>query len=146
MLKKLSLKVFSVMLLVWYLMSIIGFDVHTCSKDGSSSVATFISGMTCSDIHAEHGCGSDHHCSCDNDHDDCCKDDFKCLIITGVPSYDDSGFHDDCKPICHPFLSDIRLCLAYDHFRSYDILELIRPVSGFSLSDDSQSVLAVWRI
>lgn len=147
MLKKLYVKLFSALLLAWYLMSIIGFDVHTCSRDGSSSIATFISGLTCADIHSEHsGCGDDHHCACEDEHDDCCKDDFKCLMITGVPSYDDYDFVDDFKPICHPFLSDFRSCQIYDLFNSYKSEDPVRYVSGLSLLEDIQSVLAVWRI
>ena len=55
------MKICAVLLVVWYCMSIIGFDVHTCKGSGRAFVTTFAEGMTCADIHPEHHCCRTHH-------------------------------------------------------------------------------------
>ena len=63
MVRTVLIKLTSVLLTVWYLMSIIGFDVHTCSGSGCSFVTTFIEGMTCAEVHPEHVCDAGSCCS-----------------------------------------------------------------------------------
>ena len=98
---------FSALLLVlWYCFSVIGFGVHTCNASGRSFIATFVSGLSCEDIHPEHDCASDHAdagghaCCCNHKHqtaccstadqlpeysteDSCCSNDYHVLTITG---------------------------------------------------------------
>lgn len=74
--KGIMMKICAVLLVVWYCMSIIGFDVHTCKGTGRTFVATFAEGLTCADIHPEHHCapgqcGAAHASECC--HSDCCS-------------------------------------------------------------------------
>ena len=82
------MKISAFMLVVWYCMSVVGFDVHTCMESGRSFVTSSILGTECEDIHPEHhhhhhdccpGCG-DHTSSSDDDcvsTEDCCTDDIR---------------------------------------------------------------------
>ena len=54
--KKVCTKIFAALLVVWYLVGIIGFDMHTCNGSGRSFVVAFFEGMACEDIHPEHVC------------------------------------------------------------------------------------------
>ena len=74
--KGIMMKICAVLLAVWYCMSIIGFDVHTCNGSGRTFVATFAEGLTCEDIHPEHHC-TPGQCRTSHDagccHEDCCS-------------------------------------------------------------------------
>ena len=74
--KGIMMKICAVLLAVWYCMSIIGFDVHTCNGTGRTFVATFAEGLTCEDIHPEHHC-TPGQCRTSHDagccHEDCCS-------------------------------------------------------------------------
>jgi len=82
-----------VVLLVIYVMSLGGINVHTCSHTGDSYVTFLFEGVSCQAIHPshshEHGtCCSccDHHeaeeHSCDGE-DDCCSNESHLLLLTG---------------------------------------------------------------
>lgn len=142
--RNVAYKICAVLLAVWYLMSIIGFGVHTCRGSQRSFLTTFVTGMTCEDIHPQHHCTCDHHSS-EAGHD-CCTDDFKVLSLTGVlPSAEnDSGFflHGDCVPFhdmymesCHHLLSD----------SEFHLIKRM-PDSGLIQPGDLQPVLGIWRI
>jgi hypothetical protein len=161
MMKNVLIKVAAVLLVVWYSMSIIGFDVHTCSGSGRSFVASFIEGLTCEDIHPEHSCCSHSHHDedCDTDHSDCifcdgtsfkaqscCSNDYQVLALTGTVSSDDHRHYDECScghcP-CLEFPSDMiqqpdhsLLLLSYLH----------KPDSGLPAAGDRQAALSIWRI
>ena len=95
----------AMMLVIWYSLSVIGFDVHTCSGSGKSYIATVASGFSCEDIHPE---SHDHHahagCSCCHSHESettsqldkkpCCSDDFQVIVLTGVRSGQETDIHD----------------------------------------------------
>lgn len=162
--KGVIIKVLAVVMTVWYSMSIIGFDVHTCSGSGRSFVSTFIEGLTCEDIHPEHSCSHVSCCHaehetqscCGNHHQEdkgfviaaksCCSNDYQVLQLTGiVPSDDQRGndfisFSGISHAIVHPVdvkvPSYIRTIIAYLH----------EPDSGHELSDDRQAALGIWRI
>lgn len=74
--KGIMMKMCAVLLAVWYCMSIIGFDVHTCNGTGRIFVATFAEGLTCADIHPDHRCAHGQ-CSAARAaeccHEDCCS-------------------------------------------------------------------------
>lgn len=97
----------SVLVALWYCVSVIGFDVHTCTGSGRSFLANFISGMSCSEIHPGHVCHSSHshcpdeYCSCQKVHEDgvssaCCTDDYQVLLLTGVHQEDCHKHYDEC--------------------------------------------------
>lgn len=160
--EKMSVKIVSLFVLLWYCASFIGFDVHTCSFSGRSFVSTLLSGYTCEDIHPEHSCSlhghdccHDHDChgheeSCCNDGDSlepssCCQDNINILQLTGLNQNDNHRSYDG-------FAADV-LCSASNV--SYGIgsssennvsVRIPIPGSGLLVQGDAQAVLAVWRI
>ena len=162
--KGVIIKVLAVVMTIWYSMSIIGFDVHTCSGSGRSFVSTFIEGLTCEDIHPEHSCSHvsccpserEAHSCCDNHHHDdkelafvansCCSTDYQVLQLTGiVPSDDQRGndfisfsgnSHAEVCPVDVKVPSYIRTIIAYLH----------ESDSGHQVSSDRQAALGIWRI
>ena len=159
---------FSALLLtIWYCFSVIGFGIHTCKASERSFVATFISGLTCADIHPEHKCDkgkccshashdcSESHCHasgcCDDSMDDgislhapsCCSNDYLALVITGCETDNEerSGL------IQSEFALSV-IDVASDDFQSNISLQKNRhkPDSGPRLNVDIQSFLNIWRI
>lgn len=148
-------KVTAVLLIVWYLMSIIGFGVHTCSGSGRSFVVSFVEGLSCEDIHPEHHCCKVSCCShsqscCDEDgslclkSESCCSSDYQVLALTGTVSDEKNGSYESFSfAYCHYICSEI---YGQEMFSR-------KPVQADSVSDSSpghmpdiQSVLNVWRI
>ncbi len=162
--KGVIIKVLAVVMTVWYSMSIIGFDVHTCSGSGRSFVSTFIDGLTCEEIHPEHSCShvssrpSDHEahsCCGDHHHDDkkpafvagsCCSTDYQVLQLTGIVPSDDQRGNDfisfsgssyaEVYPVDVKVPSYIRTIIAY----------LYEPDPGHKPSCDRQAAFGIWRI
>lgn len=151
----------ALLLVIWYCFSVIGFGIHTCRASDRSFVATFVSGLTCADIHPEHKCDKGHcysHASHDHQagccgHSDscgasikaesCCSNDYLALTITGC-STDNENSGDimpdpvvfaDANVVPDDFQSNIS-SYEYRH----------KPDSGPRLNGDIQSVLSVWRI
>lgn len=165
--RNIVMKISAVLLVVWYCMSIIGFDVHTCSGSGRTFVASCISGMTCEDIHPEHHC--DHHSCCgtvrqeaDDQHDctgsgdgchcltlkakSCCSDDFQVLLLTGNRTDDEHRHYDFCHcghcPCVEAFCSDILPSYPQDKFMS----SLRIPDKGLIAGRELLSRINIWRI
>lgn len=141
----------AVLLALWYCFSVIGFNVHTCKASDSSFVATFVGGLSCSDIHPEHTCDKEKCCSDHHDHccgqlirsENCCTDDHMSLDITGFVSDDD---------LRHNSLSDCGfMTLHFSDDYLHGIPELLVRSSLWHLSvpivsGDRQSLLNIWRI
>jgi len=176
MMRNVLIKVVAVLLAVWYSMSIIGFDVHTCSGSGRSFVASFVEGMTCEDIHPEHVCspesccaeaqeshsccGHSHHDQeCVIDHSDClycdgsaikaescCSNDYQVLVLTGTLTSDDHRHYDECSCGLCPCV-EFPLDLVPDPISLQLLLSHIhKPDSGLSAAGDRQAALSIWRI
>lgn len=93
--KNMFTSVAAMLLVIWYSLSVIGFDVHTCSSSGQSYIATVISGTDCDDIHPEH---AEKTCPCCHHHKkhaadentgsigskSCCSDDWQVISLTGT--------------------------------------------------------------
>lgn len=155
---KVTMKISAFLLAVWYCMSIIGFDVHTCKGSGESFFVTVLQGTECSDIHPDHGCADDgHHCCacghhCGAEHhqeedcltdDGCCSDDIKVLAFTGNRVNDDiRQFH----VFMFPYSEIISLESICAVSCSRACASLVRPGSGLIVPGDMQSVLGIWRI
>ena len=150
--RTMSLKICAVALVVWYLMSIIGFGVHTCRASQRSYVTTVLSGMTCGEIHPEHECADSHHC-CGHDEPEvslepasCCSEDFLVLEIDAtLPANenddyagvsDNSDFHIEVPLYAYHQISS----------RSGSKGPIPLPDSGLIVQADAQSVLGIWRI
>ena len=69
--KNLVTRVFAFMLVVWYCLSIIGFGVHTCSESNRSFLTSFISGVSCEDVHPSDVCKAS--CCSAHNHKNCCS-------------------------------------------------------------------------
>lgn len=100
MLKERFIKYFAFILVLWYIVSVTGLDVHTCSHSGKVYVVPLAESTKCSDIHpsdscSEHACGS--MCQEDELSSDCrtessvsqipcCENETHNLQITGISS------------------------------------------------------------
>ena len=141
----------AVMLVIWYSLSVIGFDVHTCSGSGRTYIATVASGFSCEDIHPETHAHTG--CRCCHSHESetaqldttpCCSDDFQVIALTGVR---DSHEQDDClgrtpaQSVCiptHPVhISDV----SVSGLRAF-----FKPRSGDILPRDVMVSYNIWRI
>ncbi len=159
--KNVIIKILAVLLTAWYSMSIIGFDVHTCSGSGESFVVTFVNGLTCADVHPDHVCDKNACCPdrpddgcCCHHHDhgysfkakSCCSSDYQVLTLTGTVSQNDHDHFDECScGLCPcvglptsvaPALSHENNLTAYVH----------DPDSGVGSACERQAALRVWRI
>lgn len=132
MMRNMYMRFFAVLLAVWYLTSIIGFNVHICYTSHHHS-------------HSEA-----HHCECCHDESSesevafkCCTDDYLVLTVTGVVSENDHEvFHMiDCQ------LSDGYVAEAGRFLSEYRINKIrVLPEYGHLKTGDLQSVLGIWRI
>ncbi len=163
------IKILAIMLTVWYSMSIVGFDIHTCSGSGRSFVVTFIKGLTCEDVHPEHSCnkasccGGSHSadlCSdCHSDHSDCpfcdgmsvkakscCSNDYQSLDLTGIPVSQDHEHFDECVCGFCPCIG-FSACGLPEHYNENNLTAYIMgPDSGVGSACERQAALRVWRI
>lgn len=153
--KGIATKVTALLLIVWYSMSIIGFDIHTCNGSGESFVVTFVEGLECEDIHPEHHCTKGSCCShshngCEDTNQECiktrscCSSDYQVLALTGTVLDEKNGADDlNLSLGCH--------CICSDTFWQADLCPLLLKhcvTEGFSPGrmPDIQSLLGVWRI
>lgn len=159
--KNVVLKYVSALLALWYCLSIIGFDVHSCNTTGSIFVSSVLAGTTCDDIHPEHDCCSHGACcradktcksSCCEHHpaeesvicsdDDCCTNEIEVLDSAVIILADE----DD-----HIQLSETYACLFvennFDSILFAECFDLLYETdSGFLRTPDSQALLNIWRI
>ena len=149
-------------MLVWYSLSVIGFDVHTCSDSGETYIATVLSGTACDDIHPEHdepACSCCHHKCASKEHSKeqedkdglrtrpCCTDDWQMIYLTGVRSDDDR--EEVINPISQLFafvdctLPDVNANLNFmgNPFRDFN-----KPRPKPVTVRTCQEVYSIWRI
>lgn len=149
--KNMFLKYAAALLTVWYCMSIIGFDVHSCAKTGNTFVNSVLSGLSCEDVHPEHDCTC--HGSCCHSHKEqapenvdndsrCCTNNIEVLESEGVTSSQD----DVLDLLCDSFPAQFIV-------NDYESLLLLGAEYIFSdtgswcvRKSDVQSVLNIWRI
>ena len=147
--KNMFLKYASALLAVWYCLSIIGFDVHSCNTTGSIFVNSVLSGTSCDDIHPEHDCAghgsccSSHSC-CDHEkaEDNCCTNEIEVLDCESVIVSDDDACIIASYTLdytCSIIELDLLPC-----FRSAQVLYY--PDPGEYAAPDHQAVLSIWRI
>lgn len=153
--KSVFLKYVSALMAVWYCLSIIGFDVHSCTVTGSTFVNSVLSGVECEDVHPEHDCcchGSCCHSGCSHDHKvpskenvkdkECCTNEIEVLDSEVVISVEDEG----CS------MSDAAWAVAFvvnDYTGSVNAeAEYLSysPGSGILRQPDLQAVFSIWRI
>lgn len=133
---------------VWYCMSIIGFDVHSCNTTGNIFVNSVLSGITCDDIHPEHDCSG--HSSCCHSHkccdhqteDDCCTNEIEVLDSESIMASED-----DASAL---FITDVAVSFLVNDYELHNASVLAQlfyyPDPGNVKMPDQQAVLNVWRI
>ena len=153
---------------VWYLLSIIGFDVHTCNQSGEVYVATAANGMVCEMHH--HGFEEQHHDHADPHHvhsescchfhgqeehigdvqlysHECCSDNFHVICLTGVRTDEKSSISSGkiltsgVHPISFSFTEANQCMLSCSGNNVHKM-----PDQGIGLSHNLQAVYNVWRI
>lgn len=157
----------ALLLVIWYCFSVIGFGIHTCQASERSFVATFISGLTCADIHPEHKCDkglccsyASHDCGGDHAHDggccghsedddmsvypaSCCSNDYLALVITGC----ENDNEDRTGTMSDALAFHARNVAPEDfHYKITSCKYFHKPDSGPWLNADIQSLLGIWRI
>ena len=163
--KRLITKVFAALLVIWYLVGVIGFGVHTCSGSGRSFVVSFVEGTSCADIHSEDMCGQSSCCSHDHCTDTCCgrvaehhqgqpslsanpccTNGYQMLELTGMVAADDTREDFQSVKICGPVvIPDLCSSESSVSYRSI-IRHIHEPGSGVLRACDCQALLSVWRI
>ncbi len=147
----------ALLLVIWYSLSVIGFDVHTCSSSGNTYIATVISGTECEDIHPEH---NQKRCSCCHHHDHtgdthesdqslktkpCCTDEWQMIDLTGLRTSDEQADVSYC--FCNSDVfgpqhqSDNYSLRTSAHRRAF-----YKPDSGTIICLDFQQTYSIWRI
>jgi hypothetical protein len=156
-------KYVAALLTLWYSLSIIGFDVHSCATTGDTFVNSVLCGLTCEDIHPEHDCSShgsccgSHEChdhephdsSCCNDQntpsvdrdEECCTNDIEVLDSEGLSVQDDEGSVSYASADFQ-YINGGHGCHLYAEktYLSY------RLDPGRPPFPDSQAMLNIWRI
>ena len=91
------------LLVLWYLLSVIGFGVHTCNSTGETYIATVASGFTCEDLHPDRHTHTTCHtcCGCHKNDDNesvgleglksCCVSEYQVITLTGTRVCEDGG-------------------------------------------------------
>lgn len=148
----------AMLLVVWYSLSVIGFDVHTCNTSGETYIATVASGFSCDDLHPDSHQTSTHHghsgCSCCHSHKEdasslttkpCCSNDYQVILLTGVRGMQDSDDSEDFKmAMCTvvPVGADD----SYSNVYCLGLRTSHRPRSGDIVHRDVQAIYNIWRI
>ncbi len=158
--KNVIIKILAVLLTVWYSMSVIGFDIHTCNASGRSFVVTFMEGLTCEDIHPEHACDQALCCTdktascCCGRHDtgctikapSCCSNDYQVLDLTGTLSQGGHEHFDECSCGICP-CAGLPVCEAPSVYLGNNLTAYVtHPDSGVVSACQRQAALRVWRI
>ena len=155
----------AILLVIWYSLSVIGFDVHTCSGSGRTYIATVASGFSCADIHPDaHGTRAQHGqscCKCCQKHNPdagaetggrqldrkpCCTDDFQVILLTGVrcAQESDAEYVDgvEASLVCRNTVSDpLSSIINLSGLRAF-----YKPRSGGIAPRDAMVVYNIWRI
>lgn len=154
--KSLITKVFAALLVVWYLVGIIGFGVHTCNGSGKSFIVSFAEGLSCEDVHPEHHCSKGSCCAhlqkcCDSgtaslSSKPCCSSEYQVLVLTGTLSTEKNADDGQFSFIYHHSgyadMNELKVDLSSGWF----ISRLMPSCSSPGVIPDRQAVLNVWRI
>ena len=166
--KNLLTSLTAMLLVIWYSLSVIGFDVHTCSGSGESYVTTVIGGTTCDDIHPEHhkeACSCCHHGhdsrqaagaegTEDADGTDgteiatrpCCSDDWQMIVLTGCKTQEKHNHFDECNCGHVPYILDISKGNIHSRTDIHSLRAFYSPDSGSFAQLDVQRSYNIWRI
>lgn len=171
--KNIGTRIFAAILVIWYSLSIIGFGVHTCSESNRSFLTSFITGVSCEDVHPTEACGKaccekesqKHGCKCCCDHSvevipraatesassdapmfaqkKCCSDIYQQIEITG--SSQNSGAEQGLMPVCLGYCADLSSILLNPLVHSKEIQARALPDLIVSMAK-LRPLLSIWRI
>ena len=158
--KKFLMNISAALLVIWYCMSIIGFDVHTCMSSGRIFIATFAEGMACADVHPEqHCCGSsccsshhhedhedEHHGSSIVDTQSCCSNEYQVILISGSRADNDSEDKYSLSRVLCPCVSGIPVSYLSSAKYHAGHIQFLEPDSGVNQPGDICVVFGVLRI
>ena len=137
--------------MLWYIVSIIGFGVHTCAATQRSFLTSFVTVMTCEDVHSSesHDCDGDR--CCNHHHEEAagcedCEEEYMNLKVTGTPQTLENDINVECQVI--PVLYDVPLIadICSPSLNQEILTMILLPDSGLLASGDTQSLLNIWRI
>lgn len=139
MMRNMPMKICAVLMALWYLMSIVGFDVHICHSTHHEP---------CHEHHAE----EHHDCCCHHENTEsevsfsCCSDDYLVLNLPViVSSHEDDLEEKGPSADFHPYTCHVPdICISMSEYRIHNKWSL--PDSGLIAEGDVQSVLNIWRI
>ena len=150
------IKFISLLFAMWYLLCIVGFDVHTCGHSGKNFVSSLLMQIDLDSTSGDNlcsrsGCCKDGNCVCSGQDgiSSRCSDNYFTLSAPAISRSDDEqhAFHTSCSG-CHFHYPAEALIL----FRLFSSDSLISPfLQGHTLFrwpdiKDIQSVFSVWRI
>ena len=154
--KNIFTSISALLLVVWYSLSVIGFDVHTCNASGEIYIATVAGGFSCDDIHPD-GHKQTHHehscCKCCQSHQGdsdklktkpCCTDDYQVILLTGVRSAQDA--EDSYQQTLIETINIAESDYSYSHIFDNGLRAFYKPGSGGLTPRDVQAVYNIWRI
>lgn len=174
--KKFLMNISAALLVVWYCMSIIGFDVHTCMSSGRTFIVTFAEGMACADVHPEShccssSCCSDSHdgahavlprCSCSSHHHEdqeaghhesstvdsqsCCSDEYQVILLSGCRMDNDSEDKFSLNRELCPCMSGIPVSYLASASYHAGYIQYPEPDSGVIMPGDICVAFGVLRI
>ena len=147
------------LLVIWYSLSVIGFDVHTCSDSGESYVATVIGGTACDDIHPEHDikdcpcCHHGHDADLAGDSTEskvstrpCCSDNWQMIVLTGCKAQQKHEHYDECHCGLCPPIPDMYVAHTWNDIYTCGLLTFYDSGSGSLAPLDVQRSYYIWRI
>ena len=148
----------AILLVVWYSLSVIGFDVHTCSGSGKAFIATVVSGTGCDDIHPEHNAPCCECCQSESSLKDgsrdgdihtkpCCTDNWQVIALTGVRTSKEEILANYLPAVqlgCNPAL--VQEAGKNLNLNSNSPRIFYRLASGSAVSRPCQEIYSVWRI
>lgn len=171
--KNIGTRIFAAILVIWYSLSIIGFGVHTCSESNRSFLTSFITGVSCEDVHPTEACGKaccekesqKHGCKCCCDHSvevipraasepvssnapkfaqkKCCSYDYQQIEITG--SGQNAGSESVMMYTCIGCCAPVSSYSINPLFCYKDIQAHALPDRGLSVAK-LRPLLSIWRI
>ena len=138
MMRSMPMKYCAVLLALWYLMSIIGFNVHICHS--AHHEAHHIS-----HVEEHHDCCCHHDDAEPEDSFSCCTDEYHVLTLSGMVSSNENDIEHSVSLDSQIFAGYIpNSCMSFNENRIHKITSL--PDSGLIAGGDIQSVLSIWRI
>jgi hypothetical protein len=138
----------SILLIAVYLLSYIGFSIHTCSCEESTQISILIGNPSCESLHTHipiskgdfHHCDGHHHCD-EHHNDGCCSTEV--LVLTSEQTSPDHN------TLFSALSSGLVTYFSYPDFEAFELAPSHSSEEGFSPSiflRHCQSYLSVWRL